>query len=147
MNENQTWLAQLIESDRGSLGLARCQSGFVREQREQLRLLWDDDCGRDLAIRYLNPIEEYWDICGSRIESQAECLSSARTHLGRCEACADRAIARAQEFGLVLKECRAVELQIESLRTVVARRLNEVSESTVEVAELLEQAEQAAATG
>jgi hypothetical protein len=147
MNENLTWLAQLIDSDRESLGLARWHSGYVREKREEMRLLWNDDCGRDLSRRYLDPIEERWDFCGSKIESQAASLENACTHLKNCTACADRARALAREFAHVLKEYRSVEMQIESLRAGIAQRVNEASDSIASVAELLQQAEQEAANG
>jgi hypothetical protein len=147
MNENLTWLAQLIDSDRESLGLARCHSGDVREKREEMRLLWNDDCGRDLSRRYLDPIEKSWSSCGSKIESQAASLENACTYLKNCAACADRALALAREFAQVLEEYRSVEMQIESLRAGIAQLANEASESIAFVAELLQQAEQEAANG
>jgi hypothetical protein len=138
-----TWLAKQFGDAADSALSASVHSGAVEEFRQSISGLWNDQCSRDMGIRFFNPIAKCHASATAVLAEQRNCLADSQAELGeaRKEGLACGVLSR--EVEKFVNDCSAQGKLLEGLASEVEGLLAEADRLASDANELCEAADNA----
>ena len=141
MSADLAWLRQQFSMAYATARAAVAQATHVAEHRQDMAGMWNDQCGRDMAARFLNPIATARGSAEAALTEQHAHLDAGHAQLDAARSAALVCSDLSREIEMLVEEASSLSRILESLENESTTRLHDSEKLVAASRDLVRQAD------